>query len=133
MSPTSPPGFVAALTTVHWPRRTRRINSMNVFLVDSRSADTAETGALALFILFATSPPPLPGPASYRRIPYRPEVNLTLVILSISLITTVLLPPMYPVGGGKGRPGSGYVKGLWSGAQDDYSANDDERGAAEPR
>ncbi len=39
---------------------------------------------------------------------------------------------MYLVGGRKGRPGPDYTKGLWSGAQDDYSAND-ERGAAEPR
>ena len=34
-------------------------NSMNVYLVDSRSGDTAGTGALALFILFASSAPTL--------------------------------------------------------------------------
>src|SRR5919202_6450675 len=109
---------------------------MNVFLVDSRSADTAETGALALFILFATSPPPLPGPALYRRIPYRPEVNSTLAISSLSRLQRRFSCPQCTLPEVKREdPEPGYAKGLWSGAQDDYSADDDddERGAAEPR
>lgn len=108
-------------------------NSMNVYLVDSRSADTAAgTGALALSILFASSPPPLPGPAfTYVCLMARGQLDFSdPPCLAYNDGSPA---PMYLVGGRKGRPGPDYTKGLWSGAQDDYSANDDEGGAAEPR